>query len=182
MDLPEHSCGTCIACCYALAFNAEEGLRKKAGDMCPNCTGSGCAIYETRFKLCRIFMCAWRVRPAFAEDWRPDKSGVMLMEIAAEEAPEGYREAGTGMEFLILTDESAIRKTEFIEYVCTLISRQVPVYLSVIGTPRTIVNGYLDALVAAQDFAGVTQMLVHVFNMHLEAKRIGLIPEQKDAR
>ena len=98
----ENSCGTCIACCYALAFNAEEGLKKKAGDMCPNCTGTGCGIYETRFKLCRSFLCAWRKLPQLGDDWRPDKSGVMLIEVTGEQIPEGYRDAGIGMEFLLL--------------------------------------------------------------------------------
>jgi hypothetical protein len=176
----ENSCGTCIACCYALAFNAEEGLKKKAGDMCPNCTGTGCGIYETRFKLCQLFLCAWRKLPQLGDDWRPDKSGVMLIEVKGEQIPEGYRDAGIGMEFLLLKDDSTITRAGFSEYVGTLVSQRVAVFMGMIGGPSTFINKYLEPLVAAKDLPGLTKMLLHIYGLHMEARKLGLAgPDRK---
>jgi hypothetical protein len=175
---PQNSCGTCIACCYALAFNAEEGYRKKAGDMCQHCTGTGCGAYETRYKLCHLFNCAWRRLPLLGEEWRPSNSGVMLLEVEGDEIPEAYRASGVGMEFLILTDESAILRPGFAEYIATLVSRRVVVCMSLIGRPKTVINEYLEGLVAAKDMAGLRKMLLHIFHLHQEAKRLGIAAER----
>lgn len=179
----QNSCGTCIACCYALSFHAEEGLKKKAGDMCPNCTGTGCRIYETRFKLCRLFLCAWRKLPMLGEEWRPDKSGVMMIEVEGDDIPVAYRDAGVGIEFLMLKDETIITRPGFSEYVATLVSRRVAVFMGLIGGPKTVINQFLEPLVAAKDLPGLTAMLLHIFNMHLEARRLGIAgPDRKDVR
>src|SRR6201992_399987 len=69
-------CGDCTVCCTALTIDKPE-IQKKSGLTCRNCTGGGCAIYETRYPICRGFYCAWRTVDIFDHDWRPDKSGVM---------------------------------------------------------------------------------------------------------
>ena len=172
----QNSCGTCIACCYALGFHAEDGYKKKAGDMCQHCTGAGCGVYETRYKLCQRFNCAWRRLPQLGADWRPDKSGVMLLEVEVDDVPEAYRPAGMGIEFLILTDESAILKPAFADYITTLVSRRVMIRMFLIGRPKTVINPYLEDLVAAGDKVGLTGMLLHIFHLHQEARRLGINP------
>jgi hypothetical protein len=176
----QNNCGTCIACCYALAFHAEEdGYKKEAGDMCRHCTGTGCGAYETRYKLCRLFNCAWRGLPQLGEEWRPDKSGVMMLEVVGDELPEICRASGVGLEFLILTDQSAIQRPGFAEYIATLVSRRVAVFLGLPGRPKTVINRFLEDSVAAKDIPGLTRMLIHIYHLHLEAKRLGIdAPEQ----
>lgn len=170
----QNSCGTCAVCCTALGFNAKEGYKKKAGETCKHCTGTGCGIYETRYELCRIFHCGWRKQPLLGEEWRPDLSGVLLMELTGEEIPEAYRAAGAGLEFMILTDERAITRPGFADYVATLVSRKVVVYMSLVGRPKTVLNQFLEELVAAGDMPGLTRMLVHLYKLHLEAQRMGI--------
>lgn len=70
-------CGACVACCEVLDINAPT-LKKPAGQLCVNCTGAGCAIYEQRPKICATWFCAWRRVPALPEELRPDKIGVMF--------------------------------------------------------------------------------------------------------
>ena len=74
--VPGRTCGDCIACCVALKIDDPE-LSKPADQLCANCTGSGCAIYETRPRTCRDWHCLWRRMP-LADDLRPDISGVMI--------------------------------------------------------------------------------------------------------
>ena len=174
-EVLQNSCGECVVCCYAPGFNAkEDGYKKKPGEMCKHCTGTGCAIYETRYNLCRLFYCGWRRQPLLGEAWRPDRSGVLLIELERDEVPEAYRAAGAGMEFTILTDQRAIQRPGFADYVATLVSRKVAVFLALTGRPKTVINPFLEDLVAAGDMAGVTRMLLHLYELHLEARRQGI--------
>jgi hypothetical protein len=170
-----NSCGSCVVCCYALAFNArEENYQKPAGEMCRHCTGTGCGIYETRFHLCRIFHCGWRKQPLLSEDWRPDRSGLLLIELERDELPENYRAAGAGMEFAVLSDERALSRPGVADYVATLVKRKVAVFMSLPGRPKTVINPFLEGLAENGDISGLTKMLVHLYKLHLEARQLGI--------
>lgn len=67
-------CGGCTACCKATRVPE---LNKPEGVLCANCTGSGCAIYETRPSSCAAFMCQW-LAGDMSESMRPDLSGVVI--------------------------------------------------------------------------------------------------------
>lgn len=69
------SCGSCTACCGALAVRE---LEKRAHTPCLFCNeGAGCRIYERRPDGCRQFCCEW-LKGFGAEEDRPDKTGVVL--------------------------------------------------------------------------------------------------------
>jgi hypothetical protein len=53
-------------------------LTKPSGVVCPNCSGTGCKIYASRPQTCRDFVCEWRRLTLLDEDWRPDRSGVLI--------------------------------------------------------------------------------------------------------
>ncbi|MBX9884465.1 MAG: hypothetical protein K2X68_05795 [Novosphingobium sp.] len=53
-------------------------LTKPSGIACQNCTTAGCGIYATRPQVCRDFICEWRRLAYLDEDWRPDRSGVLI--------------------------------------------------------------------------------------------------------
>ncbi len=77
---PSHDdrpCGDCIACCVLPLIDTPE-LKKPEGVVCPNCTGKGCAIYDSRPGVCRTFNCAWKRIPSMPPETRPDKLGVMF--------------------------------------------------------------------------------------------------------
>src|SRR3569623_3695525 len=76
---PSHDdrpCGDCIACCVVPLIDTPE-LTKPEGQACPNCTGSGCAIYDARPGVCRTFNCARTRILSMPPEPRPDSLGVM---------------------------------------------------------------------------------------------------------
>jgi len=73
----DRPCGDCVACCIAPLIDTPE-LHKPEGQVCPNCTGGGCAIYDARPGVCRTFNCAWKRIPTMPIETRPDRLGVMF--------------------------------------------------------------------------------------------------------
>ncbi|HWY61708.1 MAG TPA: hypothetical protein VNW15_07380 [Rhizomicrobium sp.] len=163
-----NSCGTCTVCCLALRI---EEFGKQAGVMCQHCTGSGCGIYEARYEVCQGFLCGWRVVPKLGEAWRPDRSGVLILLVEKKDIPEEHRAAGDGVQFVILGGEKAIRRPGFAEYVSTLVSREVAVYMSA-DSPKTLINKYLRVLVAQKNQTGLVEMLLHIYRQHVGLREI----------
>jgi hypothetical protein len=85
---PGRACGSCTACCKISSIDVPS-LRKPAGIMCPNCTGTNCSIYDTRPEPCRTFFCLWRKVATMPDALRPDRIGVMftIESIAAPQNP-----------------------------------------------------------------------------------------------
>lgn len=166
-----NECGDCFACCRALPIDQPE-LQKKAGVLCPHHNGGrhGCTIYETRPTVCQGFFCGWRLVPELGDAWRPDRSGVLMMMVAQADVPENYRPGGDGINFIIIGGERAIR-SGFVDYVGTLVRRRVAVYMSD-ETPKTLINSYLEKPAAMRDTAGLTAMLLHIYRLHLEQKKL----------
>ena len=164
-----NDCGSCTVCCMALRVIE---LGKEAGPYCRHCIpGKGCGIYETRFEICRTFLCGWRLVPELGDQWRPDRSGILIMTQETAKLPEEYRAQGLGMNFVILGGEKAISHPGFAEYVATLVSRRVAVYLSA-DTPKTLINRYLEKLAAARDIAAVREMLLHIYRQHVKLREL----------
>jgi hypothetical protein len=87
--VPGRSCDACTACCTHLLIDDPE-LTKAAGSPCPHCS-AGCTIYETRPQTCRNWYCGWRQMPELGEDWRPDRSDVLIRtDVGADGTPEVY--------------------------------------------------------------------------------------------
>lgn len=155
-------CGECTVCCTALPIETPE-LRKVPGITCKHCISAGCAIYETRFPICRTYYCGWRNLPELDDAWRPDKSGV-LVSPQNENIPEKFvlRE---GIEFLVLDGERAIRRQGFAEAVAAFVAGGVPTFLAFPGPPghypaRVLVNDILAAAIGKRDLAAVREQLV----------------------
>lgn len=139
----KRSCGGCTACCTALKIATPE-LRKKAQVDCRHLTGGGCGIYETRPEICREFLCGWRLFADMNDDWRPDRSGVLVVRLGPERLSPQYRAIGYGVELDVLGGEAAVTRPGFCDYVRKLLKRGVAVYLSA-ASPSTLVNVHLDA-------------------------------------
>jgi hypothetical protein len=79
MDLPARSCEGCTACCHILPI-VEQDVQKPANAMCGNCIpGVGCGIYETRYHVCRRFMCTWVTDMAIPQHWQPSQSHMVIL-------------------------------------------------------------------------------------------------------
>jgi len=78
---PARECGGCTACCDGWVKGAIEGHEMKPGTPCYFRGDRCCTIYERRPKSpCRDFICGWMQKASpFPEDWRPDRSGVMVI-------------------------------------------------------------------------------------------------------
>ncbi len=166
-DPSSKSCGACNLCCIELPINTPE-LQKKAQTPCSHLTEKGCGIYATRFPICRQFLCGWRLFPELGEEWRPDLSGIMIVQVAQKDLPEIYRAAGHGMQFLVLGGEAAVTRPGVAEYVADQVSRGVAVYLTA-DTPRALVNEYLPAA-AANDLPAVRRIILHLYRLLMAAR------------
>lgn len=82
--MPERTCGTCTACCHALAIDE---LDKPGFETCAHVCDSGCGIYTGRPDACRDFQCLW-LQGHLAEGDRPDQLGVVF-------TTTGHPELGT---------------------------------------------------------------------------------------
>jgi hypothetical protein len=79
MDLvANRECGSCSICCINLRIE-EVNLKKLAGTPCIHLSkDNGCSIYLERPEVCRNWYCGWRYMKLLDEDWRPDKSDILI--------------------------------------------------------------------------------------------------------
>jgi len=69
-------CGDCSLCCKVLRINV---LDKPAGHWCSHFSkGAGCAIHSASPSECQRFQCLWSISDSLGEDWRPDRSKLVL--------------------------------------------------------------------------------------------------------
>jgi hypothetical protein len=163
-------CGECNLCCIELKVNTPE-FKKDRGIQCQHLGAQGCGIYMTRYKICREFLCGWQLSPELGEEWRPDHSGVLILQVAQADLPPAYRPAGHGVQLLVTGGEAAITRSGFVEYVAGLVARGVAVYLTA-TTPRALVNEHLQPMVAAGDLPSTARTLTHLYRL-LTAAREG---------
>jgi hypothetical protein len=77
-NIPGKACGTCSLCCKILEITE---LAKPAGLWCGDwCASKGCGIYETRPNICHDYECLWKQDRGLSANFRPDRTGTILME------------------------------------------------------------------------------------------------------
>ena len=76
--VPNRECGECTACCVHLLIK-DENFEKAADEPCSNMVEKGgCKIYSSRPSVCQDWHCAWRFMAQLGDEWRPDRSGILL--------------------------------------------------------------------------------------------------------
>ncbi len=71
-------CGECTVCCVNLLIS-DKDFNKPADVACTHrVEKGGCKIYNDRPSVCRDWHCAWRFMPQLDDEWRPDRSGILL--------------------------------------------------------------------------------------------------------
>jgi hypothetical protein len=156
--LKKRDCGPCQACCVALKIEAPE-LRKAAATPCPHLIAAGCGIYNARPEICRQFLCGWRLFEELGDDWRPDRSGVIVMQRGADQLPRAWRAAPYGVLMVVTGGEAAVRRPAFAEYSARLMGRGIPVFLGT--TAHTIlVNEHLKG---GEDVTALRQRLLELY-------------------
>ena len=163
MSEASRDCGSCTLCCKVLEATA---LQKPAGIWCKHCLpGKGCGIYETRFPICRTYFCGWHTLAMLGEDWRPDRSGIIVSP-RKEGLPPGY--AGDGIEFLVFGGEKALRRKPFVPALAAFIESRVATYLAITGPPGffpagAFLNDVLGDAVARRDHERMRDTLVKMY-------------------
>ncbi|HKX64459.1 MAG TPA: hypothetical protein VJM78_04060 [Rhizomicrobium sp.] len=164
--LAKRRCGTCTLCCTELKIETPQ-FRKPANTACKHLCGAGCGIYETRPPVCQQFLCGWRLFAELTDDWRPDLSGVLVMRKAPAELPPAWRSADYGVELAIIGGEVAVTRAGFVDYVASLITKNVPVFLSA-ASPSTLLNEHVDRAIG---LPALRQKLVQLYGLLHAARR-----------
>ena len=127
--VPGRECGACQACCIVPAIDHGE-MQKQPGVPCRHCLKGDCDIYESRPGLCRKYFCGWRKLASLNDDWRPDKSGLLI----ESGNPSQF---GAGSMILMLTGNplKTLRRQGFMDFVCANLQRNLLLYLSLPGPP-----------------------------------------------
>lgn len=169
--VPDRSCGTCTACCVYLQIETG-GIEKPAGVPCRHLTAcNGCGIYDDRPQLCRTYHCLWRSVDAMADEWRPDRSGILMQ---LDELPAGPDDPFSvvvvliGPPELMLNDRFAALAGGFIESGTALHLT----YLAEPGQPalRVHLNPILASAIAARNLVDVRALLLHCYRSLEQAK------------
>jgi len=174
------SCGACSACCKELTFELFGSL-KPAGILCPHASPpSGCGIYPNRPHICRAYFCGWHHLPSLGDDWRPDRSQI-LISFRQGPAPDGKTD---GIEFHLIGPPDRVFWLPLVEYITTLITDDDPVFLSIPGeaghqSPWVYLNSIpeLSDAVARRDFAATTAALSRALQVCIDYPKTK-IPQQ----
>lgn len=155
--VPGRDCGGCTVCCVDLRVD-DPGLKKPAGTACPHLGTQGCTIYETRYAICRSWMCGWRLQPELDDNWRPDRSGVLLIPEPSSKA--GYASLGYKLQ---LASRAALASPEVLNKLCGYVAAGTPLWLSLKGVPtKVFLNPELAPLIAAGDGPAILGRLLQL--------------------
>jgi len=125
--VPGRQCAECKVCCIVPPID-EPQIQKKSNAMCRHRGECGCVIYENRPAPCRTYYCGWRRLAFLDDDWRPDKSGILI-------ESGSPATVGTGSIVLILVGNplKTIRQQRFLDFVIKNIEQNVSMFLSLSG-------------------------------------------------
>ncbi|MGY3887354.1 YkgJ family cysteine cluster protein [Aeromonas aquatica] len=115
------ACGGCSACCIDLRIE-QDSLKKLADEPCPHLVQSGgCGIYNERPSVCRTWYCAWRYMANLGDEWRPDRSGIILR----------FDESG-GLVFQPIRDAAEVLSSELaLRLIGGAVANNLPAFISV---------------------------------------------------
>ena len=175
------SCGECSVCCVVLNVDTKE-FQKLPGVPCTHLCSSGCSIHATRYRVCHEYHCGWRQLNSLGEDWRPDKSGV-LIDFQTDELPPHYPKR-PGVRLMLLDKKKALRRA-FYDFVASLIASDVPVVLAVNGPPGhfpagAFLNDALKEPVLKRDLPKVERVFAEALN-GLESHRFNRVVHRNTA-
>jgi hypothetical protein len=157
-------CGGCTACCSELAVIE---LQKPNGTTCQHRRpGGGCAIYKTRFSICRTFHCGWRKLPNLDDSWRPDRSGVMISFETTPGSPYGDDAAN----LIAIGGDAAALSDHFARLAATFVDAGLGTYFVLPAGPglvpyNVVLNVLLAESIAARDFEGVKAVIAECHSL-----------------
>src|SRR5947208_3435741 len=128
-QLDHRVCGECRECCVTLTIDKPD-IQKMPGAACRHSLQGGCGIYESRPDVCRVFFCGWRKLAAIPDDWRPDKSGILVV---GENNDDPRFRPGALSLFVTGNPLKTIRRPDFLDFVIQNVRNSVALYLILPG-------------------------------------------------
>jgi len=147
-------CGECTACCVFLSIK-DQNLNKPADQACSHMIEKGgCSIYSERPSVCQNWHCAWRFMEQLGDEWRPDRSGILL------------RPAEKGIIFQPISEpKEVLTRERALELIGGGIEQGIPLFMSIptrkgFRSYRMPLNEHLDIVVRSRHFPSIqTKML-----------------------
>jgi hypothetical protein len=121
-------CGSCQMCCIALTIDKPD-IQKMPGSACCHSLKGDCGIYENRPDVCRVFFCGWRKLAAIPADWRPDRSGILVIG-EVNDQPQ-FQPVALNL-FLTGNPLKTVRRPDFLDFVIRNV-RNTALYLMLPG-------------------------------------------------
>jgi len=149
-------CGECTVCCVVLQIN-DPKLDKPADQACSHMIEKGgCNIYAERPSVCQNWHCAWRFMEQLDEEWRPDRSGILV------------RTADNGIIFQPIREPKEVLTSErAIELIGGGIEQGIPLFISIptrVGfrSYQILLNEHLDTVVKSRHFPSIQAKLLEL--------------------
>lgn len=164
--VPGRECGECTACCVVLNIDSPE-FQKPPGKPCTHLRErGGCAIHATLYPTCRAYHCGWRYIAGLGDDWRPDRSGV-LIDLQHEDLP-AHLPKRPGIRLMVFGPPETTLTPAVLDWMARLVAAEVPVVLAVPGPAGhfpagALMNDVLKDAVSRRDLAGVQSVLEAAF-------------------
>jgi len=154
--VPGRECGECTACCVNLHIE-DDSFIKPGDQACSHMVEKGgCKIYAKRPSVCQDWHCAWRFMAQLGEEWRPDRSEVML------------RSDENGIIFQPIGEPKKVLTTErAIELIGGGVAQGVPLSMS-IPTKKGFrsfaldLNEHLNEVVGSRHFPSIKAKLIEL--------------------
>ena len=157
--IPNRNCGECTACCVTLRIN-EPKLKKHADTPCCNLSPNGdCEIYNDRPSTCHAYYCGWRYLEQLGNEWRPDRSKILL---------RLHQDGGIILQALetplkVLIEQLAL------EFIVGCIESSIPIYISVPAKPGFCyslikLNENLASVVDSRDLEVAQSIITQAIN------------------
>jgi hypothetical protein len=129
-------------------------LVKQAGVPCRHLGPGGCGLHPNWPGVCRDWFCGWRRLPRLGDEWRPDRSGIVVV-FDAEGVPANYPER-PALKFILTGPDQVLYTQAFLGYVAGLVEARVPALLAIpgpVGTfgAKSFLNRRLEPAVARRD-------------------------------
>ena len=162
-------CGECTACCVFLLIK-DESFIKPADQACSHMVEKGgCNIYSERPSVCQDWHCAWRFMAQLGDEWRPDKSGIML------------RSDENGIIFQPIHEPKKVMTSALaIELIGGGIAQGIPLSMSIPTRKGFLsygmsLNEPLEAAVKARSFSAIQDKMIELIE-YSSAQNTDLIP------
>jgi hypothetical protein len=103
-------------------------MQKIPNSMCRHLLVGGCNIYHDMPTVCRTYFCGWRCLAFLDEEWRPDKSGVLIESGTADSGG-----SDTIILVLVANPLKTVRQQWFLDFIRAGIGQKAKLFLSLPG-------------------------------------------------